>query len=70
MQYALLFPVLVLSLAFAASVLIYSIEKVAGRQISIFRRKGTHPDASATRSPHRPSSSGKSFVYDARNTPP
>ncbi len=58
MEYALLLPVLVLSLAFAVSVLIYSIEKVAGRRISVLRRKGTHPTVSAERSPRRPSSSG------------
>jgi len=57
MEFALLIPVLVLSLAFAASVLIYSVEKVAGRRISLFRRT-THPE-SPTRSAHRPSSTGE-----------
>lgn len=57
MEFALLIPVLVLSLAFAASVLIYSVEKVAGRRISLFRRATTHP-VSPTRSAHRPSNTG------------
>ncbi|BDA40680.1 ABC transporter G family member 22 [Coccomyxa sp. Obi] len=58
MELALLLPVLILSLAFAVSVLLYSVEKVAGRRISVFRRKGIHPASAVSRSPGRASISG------------
>lgn len=63
MEIALLLPVLILSLAFAVGVLLYSVEKVAGRRISFLRRKGTHPASPVSRSPGRASSSGKLQVY-------